>query len=146
MDLGEAIRSLTPLQLQIPDPRRPLQLKAHCVAEAFLVETEHGPAVVWLEAFWCKDQAGRAARIAYARPHQDGSKERWIDQDPRYGPHCLGYQRPVIIERLSRESPAWRDYRAWQLWRASQGSSCGRRCAWQRVEQELGASILQRMT
>lgn len=146
MDLADAIRSLTPLQLQIPDRRRPLQLKAHCVADAFLVETKQGPAVVWVEAFWCKEQTGPVARIAYAQPQQTGSTERWVDHDPRYGPQCLAYQRPFIIERLSQASPAWRDYKAWQHWRAAQGSACGRRAAWQRVEQELGDGIVQRLT
>lgn len=146
MDLAGAIRNLTPLQLQIPVPRRPLQLKAHCVADAFLVETERGPAVVWVEVFWCNEQAGSVARIAYARPQQNGSEERWVDHDPRYGPQCLAYQRPFIIERLSQESPAWRDYKARQHWRASQGNACGRRAAWQRIEQDLGDSIVQRLT
>lgn len=146
MDLADAIRSLVPLQLQIPDPRKPLHLKAHCVADAFLVETPQGPAVVWVEAFWCKEPAGRVARIAYARPLQEGSKERWVDHDPRYGPHCLAYQRPFIIERLTRESPAWRDYKAWQHWRSAQGSACGRRAAWQQIEQELGDGIARRLT
>ncbi|WP_462322207.1 hypothetical protein [Halochromatium sp.] len=146
MDLADAIRSLIPLQLLIPNPRKPLQLKAHCAADTFLVETTQGAAVVWVEAFWCKEPSERVARIAYARPRHDGFRERWVDHDPGYGPHCLAYQRPFIIERLTRESPVWRDYKAWQYWRASQGHCCGRRAAWQRIEQELGDGIVRRTT
>jgi len=146
MELAEAIRQLTPLQLQIPNPRRPLQWQAHCAAEVFLVKTTRGPAVVWVEAFWCRADTDRVAHIAYASPRRQGAEDRWIDQDPRYGPHCLAYQRPVVIERVTKTSPVWRDHKAWQVWRAGQGSACGRRAAWQRVQNELGPLIQERLT
>lgn len=145
MELAEAIGRLMPLQLQIPNPREPLTLKAHCAADVFLVESVNGAAVVWLEAFWCRGETARLARIAYANPRQDRSNDRWVDYDPRFGPHCLAYQNPFIIERLSRESPVWREYQAWQLWRATQGSVCGRQSAWRRVEYELGDLIERRL-
>jgi hypothetical protein len=146
MELAEAVRQLTPLQLQIPNVRHPLQLQAHCAAEVFLVETTCGAAVVWVETFWCKAETDRVARIAYASPRRQGTRDRWVDHDPRYGPHCLAYQRPVVLERVTEASPVWRDHKAWQVWRAGQGSVCGRRAAWQRVEQELGALIQERLT
>lgn len=146
MELAEAIRRLIPLQLKIPNPRKPLQLKAHCVADAFLVETGCGPAVAWVEAFWCKSETDRVAHIAYAQPHQYDEEDRWVDHDPSYGPYCLAYLRPFLIERITKDSITWRDHKAWQHWRASQGNACGRRAAWERIEREFGALIQERLT
>jgi hypothetical protein len=55
----------------------------------------------------------------------------------------LAYQRPFIIERLSQASPAWHDYKAWQHWRAAQGSACGRRAAWQRIEKLVQEALVE---
>jgi hypothetical protein len=145
MELAEAIRRFMPLQLQIPNPRKPLEPQAIGAAKVFLIESKYGSAVVWLEAFWCREAHAPVARIAYAKPRQDGTVERWVDHDPRYGPRCLAYQRPFIIERLTRHSPLWRDHRAWQSWRAMQGQVCGRRRAWQRAADELGKLVVKRL-
>jgi hypothetical protein len=146
MDLAEAIKQLVPLQVLIPNPRKPLELNAHCVAEIFLAGTTHGNAVVWLEPGWCDEPDRAVVHVAYAEPIRRGDADRWVDSDPRFGPRCIAYQKPVVIERLDPASSAWRDYRAWQTWRAMKGKACGRRAAWQRVEQELGEILLQRLT
>jgi hypothetical protein len=146
MDLAEAIKRLVPLQILLPNPRKPLELDAHCVAEMFLVGTTHGGAVVWLEPGWCDKPDESAVQIAYAQPVHRGEADRWVDSDPRFGPRCIAYQKPVVIEGIDKDSPAWRDYRAWQVSRAMKGKECGRRAAWQRVEQELGDTLLQRLT
>jgi hypothetical protein len=138
MDLAQAIKQLVPLQLLIPNPRKPLDLEARCVAEIFLVETTHGSAVVWLEPYWCDKPDEPVVQVVYAQPVRRGAADRWVDNDPRFGPRCIAYQKPVIIERLERGSPRWRDYRAWQTWRSGNGKECARNAAWQRVEQELG--------
>jgi hypothetical protein len=143
MDLAEAIKQLIPLQLRIPDPRKPLELDTRYAAEVFVVETALGRGVVWLEPFWCDKPDDAVARIAYAKPLPQENTDRWVDNDPRFGPRCIPYQKPFVIERLGRDSPAWRDYKAWQTWRAMKGKDCGRRAAWQRVEREL-ADILER--
>lgn len=145
VELAEAIRRHVPLQLQIPNPEKPLALKPHCAAEVFLIASTSGPAVVWLDAFWCRDETARPARIAYVTPRQDGLEDRWVDHDPRFGRHCLAYQNPFIIERLTRESPVWREYQSWQTWGASQGRACERQSAWQHVEQTLGDLIERRL-
>ena len=93
------------------------------------------------------DSWSRARRvIVYAEPVRRGAADRWVDNDPRFGPHCIAYQKPVIIERLEPRSPAWRNYRAWQTWRSRNGQECSRHAAWQRVEQELGETLLRRLT
>jgi hypothetical protein len=145
MDLTEAIRLLVPLQLRVPNPRRPLELDTRCAAEVFLVQTAHGKAVIWVEPFWCDQLDQPVARISYAEPIRSGAADRWVDNDPRYGPGCLPYQKPFVMERLGKDSPAWRAYKAWQTWRATKGKVCGRRAAWQRVEQELGDVLERRL-
>ncbi|KAA6186882.1 hypothetical protein F2Q65_03005 [Thiohalocapsa marina] len=123
MELAEAIRQLVPLQMRMPDPKHPLTLRTHCVAEVFLVGTSHGQAVVWLDPFWCRPDAGASSHIAYAMPRFDPERARWIDQDPRYGPHCHAYQKPVVFERLEGGSGPWREHQAWQMWRARLGAA-----------------------
>ncbi len=145
MDLAEAIRQLVPLQLRIPDPRKPLELDTHCAAEVFVVETVQGMGVIWVEPFWCVKPEEPVARIAYAAPVRQGGLDRWVDNDPRFGPRCIPYQKPFVMERLGRGSPAWRDYKAWQAWRAMQGEPCARRAAWQRAEQELAGIVERRL-
>ena len=145
MDLAEAIKQLVPLQLRIPNPKKPLELDTRYAAEVFVVETVQGSAVVWVEPFWCDKRDERVAQIAYAAPSRHGEAERWVDNDPRFGPRCIPYQKPFVLERLGRDSPAWRDYKAWQTWRAMKGKDCGRRAAWQRVEQELADFVQRRL-
>jgi hypothetical protein len=144
MELIEAIEQLVPLQVPIPNPRKPLRLVAHCAAEVFIVETSHGPAVVWVDTFWCKRANETVCHIAYAEPRPHLKPDRWIDNEPRYGPRCLAYQKPVILERMTPQSPAWKDFQSWQTWRSGRGAECGRPAAWQRVEQELGEFIVSR--
>jgi hypothetical protein len=146
MHLADAIRQLTPLQVRIPNRHKPLELDTHCAAEVFLVETAQGAAVVWVEPFWCEKPEETVARIAYADPIVQGDAPRWVDSDPRFGPHCIPYQKPFVMERLDRESPAWKDYKAWQTWRAMKGKDCGRRAAWERVSRELPEIIKRRLT
>lgn len=142
MELTEAIERLIPLQVVLPDRRRPLTTAPQYAAEAFVAETRTGNAIIWLDPFWCEQTS--ACHIAYAAPKADTSGKRWVDQDPRYGPGCLAYQRPVIFERLERESSAWEAYVAWQHWRSQHADDCGRQAAWQRVEECFGDQILAR--
>jgi hypothetical protein len=144
MELIEAIEQRVPLQVPIPNPRKPLRLVAHSAAEVFIVETSHGPAVVWVDTFWCKRPNETVCHIAYAEPRTHVKPDRWIDNEPRYGPRCLAYQKPVILERMTPQSPAWKDFQSWQTWRSGRGADCGRPAAWQRVEQELGEFIVSR--
>jgi hypothetical protein len=146
MDLAEAIKQLIPLQVRIPNPRKPLDLDAHCAAEVFLVETPQGIAVVWVEPYWCDKPDETVAHIAYAAPVCLGDEPRWVDNDPRFGPHCIPYQKPFVMERLGPESSAWKEYKAWQSWRAMKGKDCGRRAAWQRIARELPDVVRRRLT
>jgi hypothetical protein len=123
MELAEAIQLLTPLQVRLPDRTHPLQTAARPAAEVFLVDTTDGPAVVWLDPFWCREPGG-AWHIAYASPRSNGTQRCWVDHEPHYGPHCLAYQKPVVFERLSPESPAWSEYEAWLHYRGEQGMGC----------------------
>jgi len=145
MDLAEAIRQLIPLQVCIPNPTRPLEVVPHCAAEVFIVETERGPAVVWLDAFWCKHPDTRVCHIAYATPRARKDADRWVDNDPRFGPGCLAYQKPVILERLGPHSSAWKEYKSWQSWRSVKGRECGRLAAWERVQRDLGEVVTARI-
>ena len=145
MELKDAIRQLIPLQVQIPNPRKPLQLVAHCTAEVFVVDTTRGPAIVWVDPFWCERPNEATCHIAYAEPRAQSDPERWVDNEPRYGPKCLAYQKPVTFERLKPQSPAWKDFQSWQHWRSGRGADCGRQAAWQRVEQELEQIVLSRV-
>jgi hypothetical protein len=141
MNLEEALALGFPLQVQVPDRRKPLTTRIHYAAEVFLVDTTHGPAVIWLEPFWCEAAAAEACHIAYASPASNGSAMRWVDQQPRYGPKCLAYQKPFVIERLDEQSEAWGRYQEWQRWQARQPAGSDRAAAWRQVEttfSELG--------
>ncbi|KAA6185525.1 hypothetical protein F2Q65_08585 [Thiohalocapsa marina] len=144
MELADAIRQHIPLQIRLPDPRRPLVLDSRYVAEAFLVQTRHGPGLVWLDAFWCKWPDLEVCHIAYATPVAKDDEQRWVDQYPRYGPGCLAYQKPVIVERLDADSQAWIDYKVWQNWRAVHHADCDREAAWRHVETVLSGIDIQR--
>jgi hypothetical protein len=144
MDLAEAIKQLVPIQVLIPDPRKPLELVPHHAAEVYLADTTRGPAVIWVAGFWCDKPDAQVASIAYAAPVQQGERQRWVDNDPRFGPKCIPYQKPFIMERLTKASAAWKDYKAWQTWRGLKGKECGRRAAWARAEQEFGEIIKTR--
>lgn len=75
------------------------------MSDVFLVETTYGPGVVWLDPFWCGAAPEETCHIAYANPCRDAGSERWLHNDPRYGPKCLVYQKPFLMERMERESP-----------------------------------------
>jgi hypothetical protein len=145
MELAEAIQESLPLQVLLPNPRRPLQIEPHLVAEVFVVDTSYGPAVVWLEPFWCGSPDPQVCRIAYASPRLGRGGRRWADQQPRYGPRCLAYQKPFIIERLGQDSPASAERRAWDRWRAEKDRDCDRDAAWRRVETELRDLNIRRL-
>jgi hypothetical protein len=145
MELVDAVRQMLPLQIRIPEPRRPLQTAPHCAAEVFLVETRYGPAVVWLEPFWCERPEDQVCRIAYANPKAMSSATRWVDQDPHYGPRCLAYLKPFVIEQACRDSAVWKDCEVWRRQRAARGTPCGRRAAWMRVKAELSDIITKRL-
>lgn len=146
MDFTQAIKQLLPLQVRIPNPRKPLQLETHYVAEVFLAETPKGVAVVWLDPYWCEKPDAVVVHIAYAKPSAAQTHaERWVDNDPRFGPRCIPYQKPFVMERLGRDSPAWSVYKDWQERRAMKGQECGRHAAWQRVEQDLGEVVQRRL-
>jgi hypothetical protein len=152
MELADAIKRLIPLQVRLPDPKHPLQLEPGAVAEVFLVDTVQGPAVVWLDPFWCDAANGTSGHsghchIAYASPVGQPMDERWSDHDPAFGPHCIPWQKPFIIERLHPDpaSPAWRTYKAWQQRRSADSRACGRRAAWERVQRRFGPLIRQRV-
>ena len=144
MDFHEAIKNRVPLQVRLPNPKRPLVSGVRAVAEVFLVETTQGPAVVWLDPFCCGEPPEQACHIAYANPRSNGRADRWLDNDPRYGPKCLVYQKPFLMERLGRESPAWPECKAWQAWRQDKADRCGRRAAWEHVRAVFGGLIVAR--
>lgn len=144
MDFQEAILTRVPLQLRIPNPRRPLEICVHPVAEAFLVETIRGPGVIWLDPFWCDSRGAEACHIAYASPQYDPRAERWIDPNPRYGPKCLAYQKPFVVELLNSESPAGDQYQTWLAWRKCRSEECDRAAAWASVQRTLGHLIKAR--
>ena len=124
MEFDEALRRQLPLQIRIANPRKPLETLVRPVAQAFLVDTTHGRAVIWLDPFWCDGTREETCHIAYATPRSDPKLERWLDNDPRYGPRCLAYQKPFLMELLKPESPAWSEYRAWRDWLdTSQGNA-----------------------
>ena len=144
MELAEAINRRLPFHVRLPSRRNPLGLVARCVAEVFLVETTRGPAVVWLDPFWCRESPTDSCHIAYVSPRYEPDRLRWIDDDPRYGPGCLAYQKPFVMEQLDRRSPAWREWEEWQRWRDHATVRCGRNAAWERVRAVFGALILSR--
>ncbi|MCF7982834.1 MAG: hypothetical protein K9L70_00365 [Thiohalocapsa sp.] len=145
MELTDAIKLLVPLQVRMPQRTRPLQLCSHYAAEVFVVETVNGRGVVWVDPYWCDKPSDAVCHIAYARPAGDADDNRWIDRDPRYGPNCIPYQKPFVLERLTRESSTWNDYRSWQAWRAARGKACDRQAAWQRVRSELSHVVERRV-
>lgn len=144
MEFQEALKKRLPLQIRLPNPRRPLESGVRHVAEAFLVDTTQGPAVVWLDPFWCGGLPEQVCHIAYASPRGDAKSERWIDNDPRYGPRCLAYQKPFLMERLDPESPAWSEYEAWRGWLDGKPDLCGREAAWAQVKAAFGELIVAR--
>jgi hypothetical protein len=160
MELADAIKRLIPLQVQIPDPKSPLQLHAVPAAEVFLVETERGAAVVWLDLFWCASAPGNRAptvdaaqtdrtagrcHIAYAVPRPQSGVDRWVDDDPSFGPRCIAWQKPFVIERLNARSEGWRHYRDWRSQQPSYGSAGGRHAAWRHAESVFGDLIRARV-
>jgi hypothetical protein len=174
MELAEAIKRRLPLQVLLPDRSHPMRLQSHATAEMFLAETAHGPVVIWVDLGWCDVPAESgllgataavegaataatprvaangpgavaACHIAYAYPRFQAAAERWVDEDPMYGPHCIPWQKPVIIERLLPQSPRWNDYQAWQSRRFAAGLGCARPAAWQQVERVYGRLIHRRV-
>jgi hypothetical protein len=144
MEFRGALQKQLPLQIRIPNPRKPLELLIRPVAEVFLVETTLGPGVVWLDPYWCGETAEASCHIAYASPQSVPGAERWRDEERRYGPKCLVYQKPFLMERLEPESPAWGDYQAWRAWRAERSEWCGREAAWALIQQTFADLILAR--
>jgi len=148
MELAEAIKRRLPLQVRLPDRQRPLETAVQYAAEVFLVETAQGPGVVWLDPFWCDSSPPpptKICHISYAKPWFDPGRGRWVDQDPRYGPRCLAWQKPFLMERLEQGSPAWGDYKAWKIWSSGKAGTCGRRAAWRLIEETFGELILKRL-
>ena len=76
MDLAQAVKQLVPLQLLIPNRRKPLAVDTRCVAEIFVVATTHGDAIVWSEPFWCDKPTTPVVHIAYAKPLFQGDAHR----------------------------------------------------------------------
>jgi hypothetical protein len=68
MTFAEAIKQGIPLQVVLPNRRRPFELERRNVAEIFLAETRLGAAVIWLEPYWCEMPIEKACRISYADP------------------------------------------------------------------------------
>lgn len=141
MTLAEAIQQGIPLQVVLPNRRNPFELDRRSVAEIFLVETTLGAAVVWLEPEWCEMPIRKVCRVSYADPLEKVAETRWVDQDPRYGPHCIAYQKPFLVERLTSVSPAWNEYSAWSIRRGVERRDCDRDAAWKRVEIELAGLV-----
>jgi hypothetical protein len=144
MELTEAVKRHLPLQVRLPDRTKPLESLVLYAAEVFLVETGQGPAVIWLDPFWCERAAAESCHIAYVSPRRNNRPGRWIDTEPRYGPYCIAYQNPFVIEQLDQASPAWSEYKAWKIWREGRGEQCGRRAAWERMTTTFGDLILAR--
>jgi hypothetical protein len=152
IELADAIQRLIPLQVRLPNRYRPLTDTARYAAELYLALTSRGRAVIWLDGFWCDKDPLDACHIAYAQPQPQAFKLpgtetaetlRWIDNHPRWGPHCIPYQRPVIIEPLSRGSPAWPDYTAWRNARGVRGVRCNRSAGWEHAKLAFGTLIQQ---
>jgi hypothetical protein len=131
--------------VRIPDQANPLETRMRYAAEVFIVETRRGPAVVWLDPFWCEHPSRGKCHIAYAKPNGNGGPGRWVDNDPRYGPGCLVCQKPFVMEHLEHESSAWADYKAWQIWREGKSQDCGRKAAWALTTEAFGDLILERI-
>ncbi|WP_373508223.1 hypothetical protein [Thiocapsa sp.] len=84
-------------------------------------------------------------RISYADPLETKAETRWVDHEPRYGPHCIAYQKPFLVERLTSDSPAWTAYLAWSIRRARKERECDRDAAWKRIEAELAGIVTARL-
>lgn len=145
MTLAEAIKQGIPLQVVLPNRRRPFDLERRSVAEIFLAETTLGAAVIWLEPYWCETPIEKVCRISYADPLEKTAETRWVDHEPRYGPHCIAYQKPFLLERLTTVSPAWNEYSAWSIRRAGKGRGCDRDAAWKRIEAEFAGIVTARL-
>lgn len=154
IELAETIQRLIPLQVRLPNRYRPLSYTARYAAELYLAMTGKGRAVIWLDAFWCDKAPLDACHIAYAEPQPQvmPSEEadrpdmlRWVDNHPRWGPHCIPYQRPVIIEPIHRDSPAWPDFEAWRNARSVRGTRCNRNAGWKHVKLAFGTLIQQQL-
>jgi hypothetical protein len=68
MEFAEALKRHLRLQVQIPDRTKPLETLVRYAAEVFLVETAQGPAVIWLDPFWCDRSSAESCHIAYVSP------------------------------------------------------------------------------
>jgi hypothetical protein len=136
MEFADALRAGASLQIYLPDRLKPLHVRARPVAEAFLVSTDHGDAVVWLDPYWC-DLNRDVCHLAYATPEARANGERWVEKNPRFGPRCIAYLKPVVFERLDRNSANWNEFERWWRWRTAKGRTCDRDAAWQRVQSEL---------
>lgn len=145
MTFAEAIKQGIPLQVVLPNRLRPFELERRNVAEIFLAETRLGAAVIWLEPYWCEMPIEKVCRISYADPLETTAESRWIDREPRYGPHCIAYQKPFLVERLTSASPDWNAYSAWSIRRAGKGRDCDREAAWKRIEAELAGIVTARL-
>ncbi len=145
MTLAEAIKQGIPLQVVLPNRQRPFELDRRSVAEIFLAETRLGTAVLWLEPYWCERPIEKVCRISYADPLETKAETRWVDHEPRYGPHCIAYQKPFLVERLTSDSPAWTAYLAWSIRRARKERECDRDAAWKRIEAELAGIVTARL-
>lgn len=154
IELAEAIQRLIPLQVCLPNRYRPLTDTARYAAELYIALTSTGRAIIWLDGFWCDKEPVDACHIAYAEPKPQPTEAkgpdlpaslRWIDNNPRWGPHCIPYQRPVIIEPLRRGSPAWPDFEAWRNARGVRGIRCNRNAGWEHIKRAFGTVIHQRI-
>lgn len=137
MEFSSAVDQRLPLQIRIPDRRNPLTDEYRCLAEVFIADTRLGPAVIWLEPFWHESDNQRVAGISYSAPSARPQGSLWIDDNPSFGPHCIAYQRPFVIEQLTAESPLWRDYLAWRSYAVTNQNLCSAEKAWQRAAEEL---------
>lgn len=144
MEFSDALKRGIPLQIRLPNPKRPLETNVRAVAEVFLVETRQGPAVVWLDPFWCDASPKDAFHIVYASPRYDPKLQLWLDNDPRYGPKCLVYQKPFFMERMTPQSPASQELDAWCDWQTDKQERCGREAAWAQVMSVFGDLIVAR--
>ena len=137
MTLAQALHEGAVFQIYLPNRYKPLQVMPRPVGEMFLVMTDHGQGLVWVDPYWCELLGGDVCHLVYASPQASADGTRWIDGHPRWGPHCLAYVKPVIVERLDWTCSAWEEFERWQRWRDKKGKACGRAAAWQRVQSEL---------
>ncbi|NEX19514.1 hypothetical protein G3480_04165 [Thiorhodococcus mannitoliphagus] len=138
MEFPQAVKQSTPLKVLLPLRSKPLEREYRCVAEVFIVDTSAGLGVVWLEPYWPIQSDQRVCQICYAEPVEKDTKS-WIDNNPKFGPFCIAYQKPFYIERLTSDSHLWRPFQDWQAWRHARRGKCLRSLAWQRIEADLGS-------